>query len=217
MTTLATFHLPVGAYLGNEAVSLELHLTVAGADGFMECCTRQGLPGLLRLMGAKQGAEVGVQRGEFSSYLLQHWEGELFLVDLWKHQPDGYDDVANVSDGEHSSNLSATYQAMKAFGGRGQIVIESSLKMANLLGPASLDFVYLDGNHSYEAVLADLAAWSEVVRPGGMVAGHDFVDYDGPLGKFGVRSAVIEFTQRTGRQLYVSKEAWPSLWYFIRE
>jgi cephalosporin hydroxylase len=38
----------------------------------------------------------------------------------------------------------------------------------------SLDFVYIDGNHGYEAVLDDLAAWSPKVRTGGFISGHDY-------------------------------------------
>jgi hypothetical protein len=39
----------------------------------------------------------------------------------------------------------------------------------------SLDFVYIDGNHRFEQVVADLAAWAPKVRPGGIVAGHDYL------------------------------------------
>jgi predicted O-methyltransferase YrrM len=38
---------------------------------------------------------------------------------------------------------------------------------------ASCDFVFIDADHSYEAVLRDIDAWWPKVRPGGMLAGHD--------------------------------------------
>jgi predicted O-methyltransferase YrrM len=38
----------------------------------------------------------------------------------------------------------------------------------------SLDFVYIDGNHSYLHCVQDLEWWSRKVRSGGIVAGHDF-------------------------------------------
>lgn len=48
-----------------------------------------------------------------------------------------------------------------------------------------LDFVFVDGDHSYEGCLADIRAWLPLVRDGGVIAGHD---YDWP----GVRRAVDE-------------------------
>ncbi len=36
-----------------------------------------------------------------------------------------------------------------------------------------LDFVYIDGDHRYEAVKADIQAWLPHVRAGGIIAGHD--------------------------------------------
>jgi hypothetical protein len=37
-----------------------------------------------------------------------------------------------------------------------------------------LDFVYIDGHHGFDYVMQDLIEWSKVVRPGGIVSGHDY-------------------------------------------
>jgi predicted O-methyltransferase YrrM len=47
------------------------------------------------------------------------------------------------------------------------------------------DFVFIDAEHTYDAVKADIQAWLPKVRPGGLIAGHDF-DWAG------VRQAVQE-------------------------
>jgi predicted O-methyltransferase YrrM len=39
-----------------------------------------------------------------------------------------------------------------------------------------IDFLFLDGDHSYEGVTKDWAMYSPLVRPGGVVAFHDIVD-----------------------------------------
>lgn len=62
--------------------------------------------------------------------------------------------------------------------------------------PNGLDFVYIDGDHSYENVEADIVAWYPKVRLGGVLGGHDY------SAKYtGVCRAVNEFTEKTGLQL----------------
>jgi hypothetical protein len=69
----------------------------------------------------------------------------------------------------------------------------TSVEAAAQIPPASLDFAYLDGRHDYESVKEDLEAWYDKVRPGGILAGHDYLDGVLPEGVFGVKSAVDEF------------------------
>ena len=39
----------------------------------------------------------------------------------------------------------------------------------------SLDFVYIDGDHSFKYIAEDLVEWSKKVRSGGCVSGHDYL------------------------------------------
>jgi len=43
----------------------------------------------------------------------------------------------------------------------------------------TLDFVYIDGEHTYDFVMIDLVLWSRKVRPGGIISGHDY-EYQKP-------------------------------------
>jgi hypothetical protein len=49
-----------------------------------------------------------------------------------------------------------------------------SLEAAAQLPDASLDFVFIDGSHDHESVIADIRAWLPKVKPGGVLAGHDY-------------------------------------------
>lgn len=56
----------------------------------------------------------------------------------------------------------------------------------------SLDLIFIDADHSEGWVLRDLAAWVPKVKPGGVLAGHD---YDSPRYP-GVKRAVDAFFER---------------------
>lgn len=40
----------------------------------------------------------------------------------------------------------------------------------------SLDFVFIDANHTYEGMMTDLVDWFPKVKKGGMIGGHDYED-----------------------------------------
>jgi len=63
-----------------------------------------------------------------------------------------------------------------------------SLDAVNLFEDESIDFIFLDGDHSYEYVKQELHAWYPKVKPGGVIAGHDYIELT-----CGVKQAVDEF------------------------
>lgn len=65
----------------------------------------------------------------------------------------------------------------------------TSLDAASRWEAGKLDLVFIDADHSYEAVRADIQAWIRHVRPGGIIAGHD---YGGEPRFPGVKKAVEE-------------------------
>jgi hypothetical protein len=63
-----------------------------------------------------------------------------------------------------------------------------SVAAANTFPDRSLDFVYLDGDHSLKGCTRDIVAWAPKVKAGGILAGHDYYDNE----PFMVRTAVNE-------------------------
>jgi predicted O-methyltransferase YrrM len=59
---------------------------------------------------------------------------------------------------------------------RAEPVVSDSLAAARQLAEkrAAIDFIFIDGDHSYEACKADILAWSPFVKRGGVIAFHDF-------------------------------------------
>lgn len=169
--------------------------------------TRDQLGAWLRLYNYKRVVEIGTQRGEFARQLLNTWDGELVLIDAWRHLPD-YNDISNVSDADQLANFAATQRVMRDFAGRVVIARGLSTEVAEQFPDNYFDAIYLDACHSKEAVLADLAVWTPKVRPGGAYIGHDYVDGHFPEGVFGVKSAVLEFFGRAPD--IVTEDLWPT-------
>ena len=67
-----------------------------------------------------------------------------------------------------------------------RVIQKESTKAAADFTDQSLDFVFIDANHSYEHVKADIEAWKPKMKVGGMLSGHD---YGEPCG---VKQAVDE-------------------------
>ena len=180
---------------------------------------RRVLPHVLKergLLGV--GVEVGVCEGIFSEFILQNWPGELYLVDPWKALPDYHD-----APYDHEANYEKTLGRMQSFPTRHHICRTTSVVASRQFNDESLDFVYLDGNHSYEAVRQDLRAWYPKVRKGGMLAGDDYcvtpeqtVDFglgNGPY-TFGVKRAVDEFALEYQKNVSID---WLANWSFTVE
>jgi predicted O-methyltransferase YrrM len=60
------------------------------------------------------------------------------------------------------------------------IVRKSSMEAVDDFADGSLDFVSIDGDHFFDAVVMDLVRWVPKVRKGGMVLLHDYTAAQGP-------------------------------------
>ena len=172
---------------------------------------RRELPEVLNrrgLVGA--GVEVGVDRGEFSEQILNAWKGRLLIsIDAWSPELDPHHDAAG-----HEDHYISARGRLARFGGRSEIRRLASTSAAAAVPPRSLDFVYIDASHDYDSVVADLDAWADRVRPGGLLCGHDY--WDGIRGghPYGVRRAVDEFCARRGMRLAVTRLDHPEATWF---
>jgi hypothetical protein len=181
--------------------------------------SRNEIPDLLNDLGlCGCGVEVGVQEGEYSEVLLRAWRGvQLISVDTWApDDPDVYRDIANVTHQEHEANLRVARDRLSRFSGRCDIWRMASADAARRFLDGCVDFVYLDARHDEESVTQDLQAWWRTIRPGGVMAGHDYVDGEFAEGRFGVKTAVDRFFARRGLMVRSTvDDEWPS-WLVLR-
>lgn len=170
---------------------------------------RAALGNLFKELNFKTGAEIGTARGLFAEALCQaHPDLELFCIDPWKNYP-GYRDFQGTMD----KNYQEAKIRLSPYSCR--LIRQLSLTAVNKFKNESLDFVYLDGNHNFPHVVNDLWQWSKKVRPGGIIAGHDYVrekrHWDTwPHTSIQVVEAVVGFTQAYDiRPWFLLGRKWP--------
>ena len=122
---------------------------------------------LVKELSIKNMAEVGVLFGAMSHAVLSKCTNieKYYLVDSWKVFMDPPAYTQAVWD--------IRYKGVKQFGKRANIVRLDSIEAAKSFPDNSLDLVYLDANHSYEFVDADIKAWWPKVKSTGYIGGHD--------------------------------------------
>lgn len=153
---------------------------------------------ILKRVGNKaRGVEVGVFRGVLSRYLLKKGVSRLFMVDNWlpaKEQPGHYkatrDYCATLSEKEAASNEALAREVARQYGERAKVLKMGSVEAAALINDASMDFVFLDADHSEDGLRADIAAWLPKVKRGGWLCGHDIDNHMPEYDFSGVRRAV---------------------------
>lgn len=127
----------------------------------------------LKDLGFKVGAEIGVCTGRFSLSLLNNIPGlKLYGIDPWKSYSEYVENPVN------QDRMEALYQRTKrrTAGYNCELIRKTSMDAVKDFKDNSLDFVFIDGNHSFKYVIEDIYEWSKKVRPGGIVAGHDYWD-----------------------------------------
>ncbi|HYM63489.1 MAG TPA: class I SAM-dependent methyltransferase [Gaiellaceae bacterium] len=155
---------------------------------------------LQRLPERSVGVEIGVWAGDFSAAILRAVRPtRLHLVDPWTFAPEEpyaqawYGGARASSQADMDEVYERVRQRFEHEVGDGVVVIHrsTSAEAAVRFEDASLDWVYVDGNHLYGYVRTDLELFAPKVRPGGLLAGDDY----GAAGWWddGVRRAVDRF------------------------
>lgn len=204
----------LAAHLANEGCTITvsgdgtlIHAVAVAmmGDGMLSAADQRARAILSNLPdGPIIGAEIGVFAGELSMRLLQRANLSLYMVDSWKgagadYTGDSGDWHAGLTQAQQDAYMARSIAVVGFAGDRAKIMAIASHKAAALIEDVSLDFVFIDADHSYEGCAADIAAWLPKLKPAGILSGHDYENTDFP--KFGVTRAVNEFCQMHGCEL----------------
>jgi predicted O-methyltransferase YrrM len=135
-----------------------------------------------------EGMELGVQAGYFSRFLIETIDPSvLHLVDIDLGQI-RYDESPALRERAHAGFV-------RLHQGDSRRVLET-------FADASLDWIYVDAAHDYDAVREDLAQAARIVRPGGLIVCNDYTQWSPIENKaYGVAKAVNELCLAGGWRL----------------
>eukprot|EP00929_Paragymnodinium_shiwhaense_P095985 TRINITY_DN57376_c0_g1_i1.p1 TRINITY_DN57376_c0_g1~~TRINITY_DN57376_c0_g1_i1.p1 ORF type:complete len:568 (+),score=107.08 TRINITY_DN57376_c0_g1_i1:125-1828(+) len=139
--------------------------------------------------------EVGVHAAINAEYLLDHVP-RLSWVGIDPYSEESGEDSGDAMFAAAKARLSRFGDRARLLRSWSSIAWNSSDDVAGI-PVASVDLLFVDGDHSFAATLADLQAWSRFVRPGGLVAGHDIFN----VVNDGVTDAVLELVRTGGAGL----------------
>jgi hypothetical protein len=152
-----------------------------------EVNTRVDLTKYCNKLGFKVGAEIGVAKGKFSRvFCWSITDVKLYCIDPWTSDPNDEQDYGI----ENEINLAHAQKILQPFPNV-SFIRKTSIEALSLFSDESLDFVYIDANHSFDYVIRDIIEWSRKVKKGGIVSGHDYYI----LKNFGVILAVNTYTK----------------------
>jgi hypothetical protein len=140
-------------------------IKLTGRPAHIPGCARVELPEFFVQMGYKIGAEIGIYKGGFTKMFCEAGL-KMYAIDPWApYYGDKNQGRLNLIY-EEACNTLAPYDCV--------IVKKSSMEAQRDFRRGSLDFVYIDSDHRFKETAEDLVEWEKKVRPGGVVAGHDY-------------------------------------------
>lgn len=142
-------------------------------------------------LGFTLGAEVGVYMGYYSRVLLDNIPGlKLYCIDSWDRNE------TRVRAYDLAKETLSKYPGTS-------LIKNTSVEASKEFEENTFDFVFIDADHSYEAVKQDLYAWFPKVRSGGIIAGHDY--FESPKKTVQVIKAVDEFVKKHNLKLQTTE------------
>jgi hypothetical protein len=124
---------------------------------------------------ARDVAEIGVYRGDFAARLLRDCESisRYFMVDPWRHLDD-WNKPANKGDEAFERFYRDAMDKTSPYADKRVVLRGRTSEVIAKIPDGSLDFAYIDGDHTLRGITIDLITVYPKVRNGGWLGGDDF-------------------------------------------
>lgn len=134
------------------------------------------LEGLVKERNWTRGAELGVLRGSTLFYLLDRCPDLTMIgVDSWINKgwvPHNNPQLENDNK-QMPKYAEQVKRKAEKYGNRCIILHGDTIDMSEKVMANTLDFVFIDADHSTAHCLADIMFWAPKIKRGGMMLGHD--------------------------------------------
>lgn len=170
---------------------------------------RPGLYTLFAKLGYKTGCEVGLEKGKNAQIMFEHIPNlKLFGIDPYKQHPQcSYEPTASLRHWDDNYLKMVKKQAQNRMQDKNAIIIEKfSDDAVRDIPDNSLDFVYIDADHSYDFIMMDIILWGRKVRKGGIICGHDYYDKKESDRRAKVTQAVSDYAKVHGIEFFITNE-----------
>ena len=130
---------------------------------------------VLNATNAKTMVEVGVWKGDFAKEVLEQCEfiERYYMIDPWATLPD-WNKPFNV-DTQVFDDIYVEAMNKTAFASEKVIVLRGRTKeVIDDIPDESLDFAYIDGDHTLRGITIDLIKLFPKMKKNGLIAGDDF-------------------------------------------
>jgi hypothetical protein len=120
-------------------------------------------------------AEIGVYRGQFAAKLLGECPGveTYYMIDPWRNLSD-WNKPANKSDDVFQKFFDESMKRTAAHEAKRVVLRGTTTEVIDRIPDGSLDFAYVDGDHTLRGITIDLIKVFPKVREGGWIGGDDF-------------------------------------------
>jgi hypothetical protein len=130
---------------------------------------------LLEHLGPRTVAEIGVYRGDYAVAVLRDCPTieRYYLIDPWRHLDD-WNKPSNRDDDTFQGVYEEALARTQAYEAKREVLRGRTTEVVDRIPDASLDFAYVDGDHTLRGVTIDLVSVYPKVRDGGWIGGDDF-------------------------------------------
>jgi hypothetical protein len=185
------------------------------------CYRDNFFPTMINIMGYKTGAEIGVDKAGFSNHILNKTQIEkYFCIDTWQddfgsdYKPDYFNKDGNIRFNQAKENLKPyllDFDNPHLDCNRVIMIKNTSIGAANTITDNTLDFCYIDGDHSLFGIYDDIHIWAPKVKIGGIIAGHDYKDgpksgikdFFGNQLDYKIKTVIDNYCLKNGHKLHI--------------